>query len=338
MATSPEISSPTPVSTPDGRLRRDAVGWARHPLHEIPTTLASLPRFTAWNYWAFTFPEGTVMALFADVGVAGVALLSFLDHASGKRVEAVRLRPGGLRVPLGPHPRDDASFDAPGLHLHTRARGDEMWVSGESLSLVGGRLSVDLVVGRPRDHETLDVLVPFGDDAFQLTSKQQALPVRGVVRAFGRTYVVSDDAWACLDFGRGRRPRGIHWCWAFASGRAGDATLGLNLGAHWTRGTGVTENGFVLGGRLHKIHEDVAFDVDLARPREPWRLRSEEGDRVDLAFTPEHVRVVRAPLGLVHVALHQTLGRFRGTLRGDAGERVPVDGLFGLAESMRAAW
>lgn len=338
MAPSMELTSPVPVATEDGTLRRDAVAWARHPLHTIPPSLAELPRWTAWNYWAFTFPEGTVMALFADVGVAGVALLSFFDHATKRRVEAVRLRPRGLRVPLGPDPRDDASFSAAGFQLHTRARGDEMWVTGEARSLLGGRLSVDLVVSRPREHETLNVLVPFGDDAFQLTSKQQALPVRGVVRAFGRTYVVSDDAWACLDFGRGRRPRGIHWCWAFASGRAGDATVGMNLGAHWTDGTGVTENGLVLDGRLHKIHEDVAFDVDLDAPSRPWTLRTKASDRVDLRFVPEEVRVVRAPFLVGRVELHQALGRFGGVVRDDAGEKRVLDGLFGLAESMRASW
>ena len=38
--------------------------------------------------------------------------------------------------------------------------------------------------------------------------------------------------------------------------------VGLNMGAKWTDGTGMNENGILLNGCLHKIHEDIVFEYD----------------------------------------------------------------------------
>ncbi|WP_289020093.1 DUF2804 domain-containing protein, partial [uncultured Ornithinimicrobium sp.] len=53
-------------------------------------------------------------------------------------------------------------------------------------------------------------------------------------------------------------------------GHAGDPAcrpggdLGIQLGGRWTEGTGQTENGLFVGGRLHKIHEEL-FGPTTAR-------------------------------------------------------------------------
>src|SRR5262249_45501022 len=157
-------------------------------------------------------------------------------------------------------------------------------------------IEVAVTVERPPSHETVNVVVPWDEARFHFTSKQQALPARGVVRVDGREHRLDreGDAFACLDFGRGRWPRGIEWGWALASGRAGARTIGLNLGARWTDGTGVTENAVVIDGRVHKIADAVDFT-----PGGAWRIRTRAGDRVDLSFTPSHRRALRLPLGLV---------------------------------------
>ena len=68
------------------------------------------------------------------------------------------------------------------------------------------------------------------------------------------------------------------------------------------------------------------------------RVRARTGGRVDLTFVPEHRRIVRVPLGPVGVELWQMMGRWSGTLVDDAGAVVALDGLFGLAEEMKARW
>ena len=267
-------------------------------------------------------------------------LVSFLDFAGRRPVDRVEVRPFGLGFELPPEPRGDVVVDWRRLRLAMRERGETLRVEADARTLLGARVVVDLEIARPRAHETLNVLVPFGDDAFQLTSKQQALPARGVVRVGSTEHAFGpeNDGFACLDFGRGRWPRGIEWNWAFGSGTSGGRSLGFNLGGTWTDGTGVTENAFVLDGRLHKIAEAVDFTFDRRDFMAPWQVRTREGRRVDLAFTPRTERVVKLPLGPVGVELHQHMGVYSGALRGDAGERVEVRATVGLAEWLRGRW
>jgi Domain of unknown function (DUF2804), N-terminal len=232
-----EIVAPIDVARPDGRLVREAVGWARGPSilrFDLPRRMS---RVCGWNYWCITGGGDCALSLLvADVGFAGVGLVSMLDLARSKTVECVVLRPFGLPQALPGSPRGDVVVDVPRLHLAMRMVGDTMHVEGEARPVLGARIAIDLEVERPTSHETLNVLVPFDDEAFQLTSKQQALPVRGEVRVDARRYRFGGDGrdgdgWACLDFGRGRWPRGIDWNWGFASGRCGDAVVGFNFGA-----------------------------------------------------------------------------------------------------------
>jgi hypothetical protein len=331
-----EITEPIDIADARGRLVREAVGWARHPILRCNLRNA-LSRTHRWNHWCITTETHALTITIADVGYLGIVIVSF--HAFGARpVERVYVRPRGLPFPMPESPRGDIELDVPRLRLSMRAEGERMRVEGEARPLPSGRLSIDLVVERPVAHETLNVLVPWDETTFQFTSKQQALAARGVVRVGAREHRFDEanQAFACLDFGRGRWPRRIEWYWAFGSSR-GARTLGFNLGGKWTDGSGVTENGFVLDGRLHKISDDVDFEHG-ARWMEPWRMRSRTSDRVDLVFTPRYERTVRVPLGIASAELHQMTGTFTGSFVDDEGARVPVDRVLGLAEMFRGRW
>ncbi len=88
----------------------------------------------------------------------------------------------------------------------------------------------------------------------------------------------------------------------------------------------------MIDGRVHKIADAVDFGYDPRDYLQPWRIRSES--RVDLRFFPMRERRVRVPF----VELHQLIGTFSGTVIDDTGERVPIDDMVGLAESVRARW
>lgn len=318
-----ELTSAVDIADARGRLRRDAIGWARHPLHRC--NLAGHARVHAFDYWCVITPELALTLLAADVGIAGVALVSVLDLATGATVERVYARPGGLPAAMPADPHGELVLDVWRLRLEI---GPHRLVA-DARTITGRRIEAELAIDRPAGHETVNVLVPWGDVQFHFTSKQQALPARGHVRVDGRDHRV--EAFACRDFGRGRRPSGIDWCWAFASARHGERTIGLNLGARWTDGTGVTENALVIDGRVHKIADAVDFEVDLGRTR-PWRIRTRASDRVALTFTPLTERVLRVP---PVVRLHQRVGRFSGTIVDDAGEAISLDGVLGVAETVR---
>jgi hypothetical protein len=334
-----EITAATDVAHPDGSLRREAIGWARHPILRAAFA-PGVSRVARWNYWCITSRTGALTLLVADVGFLGIALVSFLDFEERRPIDRLHLRPGGLGLPFPETPRGEMVIDAPRLRLAMRDRGEELRVEARGRTILGKRLAVDLVIERPLAHETLNVLVPWDDTRFQLTSKQQALPARGLVRAGGREHRFGpeNDGFACLDFGRGRWPRKVHWHWGFASTRRDGRAIGINLGAKWTDGTGVTEDGFVLDGRLHKIADDVDFAFDPRDHRAPWRIRTRASDRVDLHFVPMTERSLRVPLGVAGAELHQMMGRYSGKLVDDTGAEVRVADAVGLAESFRGRW
>jgi len=48
----------------------------------------------------------------------------------------------------------------------------------------------------------------------------------------------------------------------------------INLGAGWTDGSGATESGLSINGKIEKLSEDVIFEYDPAHFMEPWQLRT----------------------------------------------------------------
>ncbi len=326
-----ELTVPVDIADAEGRLRRDAIGWSRQPLHRC--NLDGVAGAHAFDYWCVLTREVAVTFLVADVGLAGVGLVSVLDLASGAVVERVYVRPGGLGAPMPASPDGELVLDSRRLRMVVGPRR----LAAEARTITGRRIEVDLAIERPDGHQTVNLLVPWAETRFHFTSKQQALPARGHLRVDGRAYRFDPDAdaFACRDFGRGRRPAGIDWCWAFASARRGGRTIGLNLGGRWTDGLGVTENAIVLDGRIHKIAEEVDFELDLRDRRRPWRIRSRGSGRVALTFTPVTERSVRVP---PLVRLHQCVGRFAGTVVDDAGAAVGLDDVLGVAETVRGRW
>ncbi|MBL8622471.1 MAG: DUF2804 domain-containing protein [Myxococcales bacterium] len=327
-----ELTAPVDLADAEGRLRPEAIGWARHPLHRIALP-RGLPRVHAFDYWCVTNREVALTMLVADVGFAGVAMVSLQDLGGGAPVERIYVRPRGLPAPMPPGADGEVAFEVRRLRIEVGPRR----LAAQARTLTGRRLDVDLAIEPPAGHETINVVVPWSETRYHVTSKQQALPARGTVRLDGRSYRfgADTDGFACRDFGRGRWPDGIDWRWAFASTRIDGRPVGFNLGAGWTDTTPVTENGLVIDGRVHKLGEAVAIDFDPRAPRRPWRLRTVGTRRVDLTFTPLTLRPVHVPPVF---RLRQCMGRYDGTIVDDAGRALRLDGALGLAESVHGRW
>ena len=327
-----ELTEACDIADGAGRLRRDAIGWSRHPTHRCNLP-AGLARVHAFDYWCVTTRTSALTVLVADVGLAGVALVSFLDLAGGSPIERIYVRPRGLPVPMPASPHGELVLDVRRLQL--RVGGDRL--EAHARTITGHRLDVELTIERPAGHETVNVLVPWDDERFHFTSKQQALPARGRVVVDGREhrFEPATEAFACRDFGRGRWPSGIDWRWAFASARRGGRTIGLNLGGLWTDGTGVGENALVIDGRVHKIDDAVDFDVATRGQHAPWRIRTRRSGRVDLTFTPVTTRAVTLP---PLIKVRQCVGRFAGTVVDDAGVAIVLDDVIGVAETVHGRW
>jgi len=338
-----EITAPVDLCTPDGlRLASAARGWSRLPLHRA-NLRGVWGRTKRWDYWAILTGDAAVSVTYADVDYLGIVSVWWAEFASG--------RSGGrdVAVPLG---RGVSLPDVPGsAPLTWHGRGLDLTVTTD---VAGTRLcaawqerdgtaaSLEAHVAMPAAHEALHVVIPWSDTRFQYTAKHQARPARGSLTVDGDTRAFGGDdgeAWGVLDVGRGRWPYRTRWNWAGAAGRTTDGAhvVGLQLGGIWTAGTGFTENGILLDGRLHKIGDELVWEYDWGAPMRPWRVRHPNGS-VELELAPHYDRHARQEALVLGTEVHQVFGRWSGTVDLDDGDRLAVDGIPGFAEECRSRW
>jgi hypothetical protein len=333
----PEITSPVALCGADGLLNRDAVGWSRRPLHTCNLP-ASLARKKKWNYWAITSDELLFSATIADVDRAQTAGVYLFERRSQRHVNTGVVVPAGTIVmPEGVG--GDIVIDHPRLRVALTDEGTGTRIRVDAPDFGGTPLRADILVERPAGHETLGVVIPWADDVFQYTSKQNTLPASGFVQLGDERLDLAAPAFGCLDYGRGVWPEQTVWNWGSASGIQDGRTIGLNLGGKWTDGTGMNENGVCIDGRLTKISEDLAWEYDRTAWLSPWQIRTTATDRIDLTFEPEYDRVSKSGRRESwYTEGHQLFGRYNGRITPDAGQPIELRDLFGWAEEHDARW
>ena len=340
-----ELTEPVDLCDVRGRLAPGAAGWSRFPLHRA-NLRGPWGRRKRWEYWCVTTPDLYVSLTYADVDYVGIAGLWICRPADGLVIDAGRVVPLGRGIALPDEPcTGRMAVDGGGVSVAIDERADATHLQASAADTAAGPVAVDLVVDRPPDHETLNVVIPWSEKRFQYTNKQNTRPAHGEVRLGDDVLTVGgppgspQEAFGTLDLGRGIWPYSIRWNWGTASGRAADGrTVGLQFGGKWTEGTGHTENGLCVDGRLTKIHDELEWTYDWDRPLDPWRVRDTAGGLVDATLTPVHDKHSRTSLGVLSMEVHQVFGTWAGTLRTDAGEELAFDGLEGWAEEARNRW
>ena len=341
-----ELTLPVDLCTPDGvHLNPAALGWSRVPLHRA--NLDGLPgRNKRWDYWCIQAGDLVVSAVYADIDVIGLADVYWVDLASGAAGgrSIIAAPDAGIHLPqrCGAAP---LSVDHDGLALRltddpSATRIEATWTEADGRP---GRLSAE--IGRPEGLESVNVVIPWSDDEFNFTSKQWARPVVGQLSVGERTWVLDaapDGAWGALDVGRGRWPSVIRWNWGGGHGSTDGHVVGVQFGAKWTEGTGFTENGIVVDGRVSKIGRELTWDYDWDRPLDPWTVTDPDG-QIELVLTPRFDK--HGALGDLGTGdgdlgseTHQVFGTWSGRIVTDDGIEVAVDGLQGFAEEARQHW
>ncbi len=182
----PELTAPVLLCDERGRLNPDAVGWSRRPLHTCNVT-GHAPRKKKWNYWAVHTDKFLFSVTIADVDHYVLAFCYFLEFATKRFVErAAILPPGGLVLPETV--RASTVFEQGGVRvaLEDERRGTRISVRWPDF--LDGELVADLLVEQPRDHETLNVVIPWSRDRFQFTSKQNTLRASGTIALGDETH------------------------------------------------------------------------------------------------------------------------------------------------------
>lgn len=331
-----EITGPVDLCDARGRLRPEAVGFARRPLFRA--NLSGHPlRKKQWNFWNFIDPDFVLSVTLADIDYAAFCSVAFLDLAAGRELRTTKLAWPGLGLPE--HVERPVSFLRPGLeyvHRDAQGRGDlDVRVRART---AGGEIAADLVVRRPPGHESLNVVVPWSPSRFQCNSKHAALPCQGELRVGERRLTLRPERVSAVqDWGRGVWPYRSFWNWGVATGVQDGVRLGVNLGARWTTGTGSNENGILLDGHLHKLMEDLRWDYTPGAWRRPWRVVAEHSGAVDLVLEPVHVHETRTGLGPLSSGGACAFGRWRGRVRA-GGREIAVRALPGWAEEFAHRW
>ncbi len=331
-----ELFQPVNLCDEQGRLNPAAVGWSRQPLHTC-NVHGSWPRKKKWNYWCVTTPDFLFSVTLSNIDYMGLAFAYFLDFKSQRFIEQTVMTPfaGGFDMP------ETVGADVHFKHRQMAAsflnKPGEVLITTESPVFGGARLAANLQVSLPPHHETLNVVIPWSQQRFQFTSKQNSLPASGEITLGSETFPIS-DGFACLDFGRGIWPYQCFWNWASFATKTGEHTVGANLGAGWTDNTGLTENGLCLDGCLDKLDEDVTFEYDSSAFMKPWRLRSKSSRQVDLVFEPFFERVAKTDLAILRSEVHQMIGHFSGVITTKEGANLAVDHAVGWAEDHHARW
>jgi hypothetical protein len=333
----PELTAPVLLCGADGRLNRGAVGWSRHPLQTCNLG-PPLVRKKKWNYWAVTSNDLLFSATIADIETLQLGGAYLFDRRTHLHIDKAVVQPPNV-IAIPETVAGDLVIDQRDMRVSLTDEGAGTRIHVEAADFGGRPLLADIAVQRPAGHETLNVVIPWSDVQFQYTSKQNTLPASGYVQLGDERFDFAQPAFACLDYGRGVWPEHTVWNWGAASGVQGEHLVGLNLGGQWTDGTGMTENGLCVDGRLTKISEDLVFDYDRAAPMKPWRVRTAVTDRIDLTFDPEYERVSETgSRDAMFVSTHQMFGTYSGRVTPDEGGPIALSGLFGWIEDHEARW
>jgi hypothetical protein len=336
----PELTELVDLCREDGTLNPTALGWSRRPLHRANLGARS-GRNKRWDYWAILAGDLVISFVYSDVDYVGLGDIFWADLVEGRSGGKVIVTANGEGFALPELCASEplrVNRDGLSMQIVDDPLGTTVEVTWQESNGVDGRLVANIAL--PAGHESLNVVIPWDDTTFNFTSKHQARPAHGVLEIGDRRYrfgADAGDAWGVLDVGRGRWPHDIVWNWGGGAGRVGQHIVGLQFGARWTQGSGFTENGVFVDGRLSKIGNELNWSYDWDHPLEPWRIVDPDG-QLDVTLVPrydKHTDMMSDDRGS---EVHQVFGTYFGFIVSDSGERIEFDNLYGFAEEARQRW
>ncbi|MGB4589849.1 MAG: DUF2804 domain-containing protein [Clostridiaceae bacterium] len=333
-----EIVTPINLCRENGTLNPESIGWAKNPLYSC-NLKGSWLRKKKWNYWCIMSPDCLFSATISNIDYVGMVFIYFLDFKTKTFMEKTIKSPLGIGCEMPPMVNSTVTFKNGSLSLSMIDEEDGTHILCKTRDFNGRSLNVDFKASQPKEHETLNVVIPWSDNRFQFTSKQECLPVNGSLKLEDQVYQFEpSNTFAVLDYGRGIWPYQSSWNWANGSGISNNQKIGFNLGGTWTDGTGMTENALVVDGKLTKISDDLNFSFDKSNLMEPWAIKTKSTDQVDLIFFPFFERIAKSNLLLVKSNIHQMIGYFSGSIKTTDGQPIRIENIWGSTEDHHARW
>ncbi|WP_235857481.1 DUF2804 domain-containing protein [Paenibacillus albiflavus] len=333
-----EIMNQVDLCDANGKLLHDSVGWSRYPMIRCNVTGHPL-RKKKWNYWCVTNAKCLFSVTISNLDYAAAMFMYVLDLDTLEFEEQTVVVPFGRGCDMPDEVNASVQFAGKQMQIVFHYESGITTIRVRCENFGGKLLTAELEIHCPSDHETLNVVVPWNANRFQFTSKQNCLRTNGKLMWGDREYLFDpSDSFACLDYGRGVWKYKSTWNWGSASGMQQGRLIGITFGGRWTDGTGVTENGIVVEGKLSKLGEDMVWKYNPSDYMKPWLLETSKTDRVSLKFVPFYERIAKTKAVIIDSEVHQMIGRYYGYVVTDEDEKLEIDGLVGWAEDHRARW
>lgn len=333
-----ELTNPIMLCKEDGTLNPECIGWAKNPIY-TSNLKGSWLRKKKWNYWCIMSPDCLFSATISNIDYVGMVFIYYLDFKTKNFIEKTIKSPFGIGCDMPAAVNSTVTFKNDSLALSMIDEEDGTHILCATNDFGGKSLHVDFKVSQPKEHETLNVVIPWSDNRFQFTSKQECLPVEGSLILEEKSYTFEPvNTFAVLDYGRGIWPYESIWNWANGSGITDNRKVGFNLGGTWTDGTGMTENAMVVDGKLTKISDDLQFSYDKTNLMKPWIIKTRTTDQVELKFIPFFERIAKSNLLLVKSDIHQMIGYYSGTIKTTDGQSIRIENILGSTEDHHARW
>lgn len=321
-------------------------GWARHPVwsYDRKAVKANPFRIKEWDYYAITNQSKgwTVCGTISDLGYASLLSVSFVDIKKGgfsQRDEMKYLTLG--RMGLSPSSTEDGSCQYIGRHIRLsfikKGAVRRIMIAAPDMKLPDGSVGLDanLELSQPTELESMNIATSWKENrkAFYLNEKVNCMAVSGTVRTGNETQVLAkDEAWAVLDWGRGRWTYQNTWYWGSGSGVVDGHSFGFNIGYGFTDRTPASENAVFYDGKVHKL-DDVRFIIPESGFMDDWRFESSDG-RFEMVFKPSVDRSAVMNLGVIKTVQHQVFGYFTGTAVLDDGTPIRIKDFPAFAEKV----
>ncbi len=326
------LTGPVALTLKGGTLNPDAVGWAAQPVVDTSGLGVGRGRNKRWEYWNVATPTHIIGLTVSSIDYACVHEVWVYDRQTGQTWgESATVIParGAVLAPVLEQGRSMARAKNLAIDIDETPEGTRLRAQIPGLSF-------DVLAALPEGHERLALVVPWSETRFQYTVKDLARPASGTLRIGSVDHPVpAGESWAVLDHGRGRWPYDISWNWGAGSGCSNGHVIGVQVGAQWTAGTGVSENAFFVDGRMHKIHGETDWEYDIENWRAPWRVR---GGGLDATFEPFHNKTTRTNLLILKGHTDQCFGFWRGTFTPEGAAPIEFDGILGWAEEVHNRW
>ena len=335
----PELLEPILLCDAKGNLDPMSIGWSRQPIHNCNLS-GHWPRKKKWNYWNIVSEKYLFCIAITNFDYAAIAFTYLYNLETNVFIEKTLIIPFGKGCDMTDNVRENIHLKNREMTLSfTEEKGyTKIYVECHKFKNELS-LNAEFIIEHPNNFETLNVVIPWDKKRFQFTSKQNCLPAFGTVTIGTEIfYFKTGEAFGSLDYGRGIWPRRTFWNWATSSGIHEGKSIGLNLGGGWTDGTGMTENAILYDGRINKISDNMIFDYNRENIMKPWRIKTQDSNRVDIEFTPFYDRIATTNLVVVKSNMHQVFGRFSGSVVLDNKEEVTIHNILGCAEEHYAKW